>query len=1195
MKTTRSHVHSPAAVGVSVSKKRCLSLLIALGAWTGASGDTSIYEPYAITTLAGAAGTSGPADGTGAAAEFNQPWGVAVASNGTVYVADALNHTIRKITPAGVVTLLAGTPGSSGFADSPSAPLFARPTGVAVDAAGNVYVADYNNQRIRKITAAGVVSTLAGSATGLVGTNDGTGAAAEFHNPFGVALNSTATLPYVSDQNNQTIRQITLPGGVVTTYAGISGGGYSNGPKASALFNTPKGIAVDSAGNVYVADTGNMVVRKIAGGVVSTLAGDPATAFLAGYNDGAGSGARFSELATFSPFGGPCGIAVDSDGYVYVTDQGNPASLRGHMLRKITPGGSVTTLAGTVSTPGAANGTGAGAGFRFPGGVAVDGAGKLYVADTLNHTIRVGTSIAPCVVGVTWTPHETDRYWTDVTSSADGTKLATVIYSGMIYTSSDSGVNWTARDSNRNWTSIASSADGSKLVAGAAFGQIYTSTDSGVTWTARDSSRDWQCVASSADGSKLVAGTAFGQIYTSTDSGVTWTARDSSRLWYAVASSADGSRLVAATFGGQIYTSADFGANWTARDSNRSWHAVASSADGIKLVAADFTTGRLYTSTDSGVNWTARQTNQVWVDVASSEDGTKLVALVYNGLIYISTDSGVTWTPRASSRKWRAVASSADGEKLVAAVDSGKIYTSACAGPPVVYGGLDHLPLGDASVGKLGDDLIVGNLGSSGLDGIEIDMGPPAEKTLNLHYEVPAGNGTMTFTSHGDIDGVPEQPIGACTVTHNGGEETFSFNFSFIGASTYTTKIYSGKTLMYERTGNSGIGYRKQKLAPLPVEGWQLGCYYGDNLEYYAPSWMTMTSASIVPYEVEGGPTVMGDRVVISPDSAMMMVEVLSGGRIQASGAIPQIKIVQEHTQLNHAGLPHRTLGDARLTPLSVDTTDPVGYNRLAISNLGSSGQGGFMVILSDIPVFAKRPPCTDFAMQWDKVDADGMLPNGAVLKMGSWPYIGPFYPYPPVPPGVMALVQVAKVGAGSYRITTDLPPSGAGSRTVRLYHNGMLVTEVLDQTGPEVAMSSTFNTSFACHSNPGSVSLGFVPATNISIGGGASFACDQCFINYGSPITGFPAAVQITAEHIPDLTIKTENVLPFILHATRLPNAMGPAGTTLSIQWLGSGRLQESGNLMDWTDVPGATASPVIIFSNDSKHNYKGIVTLVR
>lgn len=368
-------------------KKHLLTLVIALCALAGASttqADTSIYEPTCFTNLAGLAGTSGSVNGTGTAAQFNQPWGVAVDGVGNVYVADTLNHTIRKITPAGVVTLLAGVPNSSGSTDGASGTArFSRPTGVAVNSAGTVVlVADYNNHSIRQISA-GTVSTLAGS--GAPGTTDATGAAAQFRNPFGVALNSAGTLAYVSDQNNQTIRAVTVPGGVVTTLAGAAGGGYADGPNNAALFNTPRGIAVDAAGNVYVADSGNFLVRKITtGGFVTTLAG---ALFTSGFNDGLGSGARFSALTPMSPFGGPTGMAVDSAGNVYVTDQGSTGA--GFTIRKITPAGNVTTLAGAVGLAGSADGTGVAAGFNGPGGVAVDAAGRLYVADTLNHTIRI--------------------------------------------------------------------------------------------------------------------------------------------------------------------------------------------------------------------------------------------------------------------------------------------------------------------------------------------------------------------------------------------------------------------------------------------------------------------------------------------------------------------------------------------------------------------------------------------------------------------------------------------------------------------------------------------------------------------------------------------------------------------------------------------------------------------------------------
>ena len=161
-----------------------------------------------VTTLAGSAGERGSADGTGSAARFNFPFGVATDVAGNVYVADQSNHTIRKITPAGVVTTLAGSAGNDGSADGTgSAARFNAPTGVATDTDGNVYVADAFNNIIRKITPAGVVTTLAGSADN-VGSADGTGSAARFNNPFGVATDIDGNV-YVADQSNHTIRKIT--------------------------------------------------------------------------------------------------------------------------------------------------------------------------------------------------------------------------------------------------------------------------------------------------------------------------------------------------------------------------------------------------------------------------------------------------------------------------------------------------------------------------------------------------------------------------------------------------------------------------------------------------------------------------------------------------------------------------------------------------------------------------------------------------------------------------------------------------------------------------------------------------------------------------------------------------------------------------------------------------------------------------
>ena len=208
-----------------------------------------------VSTLAGS--DYGFADGTGAAAQFSNPSGVAVDASGMVYVADQANNRIRKITPAGVVSTLAGS--SYGFANGTgTAAQFADPLSVAVDAAGMVYVADSGNNRIRKITPAGVVSTLAGSGYGFA---NGTGTAAQFANPFGVAVDATGTV-YVADMYNHRIRKIT-PAGVVSTLAGSGVDGFANGTGTAAQFAFPRGVAVDAAGTVYVADGNNNRIRKI--------------------------------------------------------------------------------------------------------------------------------------------------------------------------------------------------------------------------------------------------------------------------------------------------------------------------------------------------------------------------------------------------------------------------------------------------------------------------------------------------------------------------------------------------------------------------------------------------------------------------------------------------------------------------------------------------------------------------------------------------------------------------------------------------------------------------------------------------------------------------------------------------------------------------------------------------------------------
>jgi len=329
------------------------------------------YRPFPLVSLlAGKPGRTGATNGLGAHARFSYPTGVAVDHTGNLYVADYGNDIIRKIAPNGAVSTLAGRPGVSGTANGVGgAARFSYPAGIAVDSSGNLYVADEINDTIRKILPNGSVSTLAGS-PGVSGTADGAGAVAQFTNPSGVAVDSSGNV-YVADNSNHTIREI-APDGTVSTLAGSPGvSGTANGVAGAARFSYPAGVALDGSGNVLVADFGNDTIREIApNGTVSTLAGSPG---VPGAADGTDGTAQFLH---------PSGLAVDSSGDIYVADEYNDT------IREMTPDGLVVTYAGTPGVSGTTDGAGEVAQFNLPVGVTVDGSGNVYVADFGNDTIR---------------------------------------------------------------------------------------------------------------------------------------------------------------------------------------------------------------------------------------------------------------------------------------------------------------------------------------------------------------------------------------------------------------------------------------------------------------------------------------------------------------------------------------------------------------------------------------------------------------------------------------------------------------------------------------------------------------------------------------------------------------------------------------------------------------------------------------
>jgi sugar lactone lactonase YvrE len=338
---------------------------------------------FDVTTFAGSRPVSGSTDGRGTAARFFYPEAAVSDGAGNLYLADG--HAIRKITPDGVVTTLAGTSTATGSADGTGAAArFLAPSGLAMDSAGVLWVADTGNNTIRKVTLDGVVSTVAG-VPGVPGKADGVGTQARFDGPWGLAFDNAGNL-YVADSGNHLIR-IMSPGGVVTAFAGSGSAGSSDSTTALfASFRFPLGVTTDTAGNVYVADWGNHTIRKISGGRVTTLAGSAGTA---DSTDGTGTTARFDN---------PRSIAADRNGTLFVADTDN------HTIRRVTPAGVVTTVAGRAGNPGNVDGTGSSARLFWPNGVALDSSGAVIIVDTYNHAVKRATFAAPAVVQFTATP-----------------------------------------------------------------------------------------------------------------------------------------------------------------------------------------------------------------------------------------------------------------------------------------------------------------------------------------------------------------------------------------------------------------------------------------------------------------------------------------------------------------------------------------------------------------------------------------------------------------------------------------------------------------------------------------------------------------------------------------------------------------------------------------------------------------------
>lgn len=323
-------------------------------------------------------GVSGFNDSVPDVTRFNAPEGLAMAADGSAFVADSLNHRIRRVDAAGNTTTVAGS-GAAGFRDGLShLAQFSSPRGVCQGPAGQIHVADTGNHRIRTLTfgSPASVNTLAGDGT--AGYRDGISSEARFDTPADLVADTQGNL-FVCELNNHTVRKVT-PAGAVSTLVGNGIPGQADGPGPEARLNSPAGLAIDSTGHLYVADWGNHRIRKVTpDGHVTTLAGSGAAGFL----DGPGVAARLHY---------PRALAVDLAGYLFVTEQGN------HSIRRVAPDGSILTIAGN-GQPWFRDGDNTRARLNRPGGIGLDSGRVLVVADTGNHRLRkVAFGLAPELV-----------------------------------------------------------------------------------------------------------------------------------------------------------------------------------------------------------------------------------------------------------------------------------------------------------------------------------------------------------------------------------------------------------------------------------------------------------------------------------------------------------------------------------------------------------------------------------------------------------------------------------------------------------------------------------------------------------------------------------------------------------------------------------------------------------------------------
>lgn len=329
-----------------------------------------------IYTLAGSGvGGYGGDGGAAPAAKLNQPVGIAIDGGANVYIADRTNNRVRRVSPTGIITTVAGTgaAGYSGDGGPATAAEINNITGVAADAAGNVYIADKSNHCVRQVSPTGIINTMAGTGIAGYGGDGGPATAAQLSNPWGIAADGIGNI-YVAEQGNKRVRKIDA-GGIITTVAGNGTAGFSGdgGPATAAQFDGCYAVAVDVSGNIYISDVDNQRIRRVSrAGIITTVAGSG----VAGY---CGDGGPATAAALYEPIG----IAIAPDGTLYIADGWN------NRIRAVNADGTIHTIAGTGTAGFSGDGALAvSAELHNPYGIAVSSMGSVLIGDNGNNRVR---------------------------------------------------------------------------------------------------------------------------------------------------------------------------------------------------------------------------------------------------------------------------------------------------------------------------------------------------------------------------------------------------------------------------------------------------------------------------------------------------------------------------------------------------------------------------------------------------------------------------------------------------------------------------------------------------------------------------------------------------------------------------------------------------------------------------------------